>query len=423
MPFRVWRPPISVSCPAATAMSSGCLCSRPPSCCAGWVSVRSEMSGLSESPLSLFLRVSCSPGERRVALTQNDQLLDFMIDRPGRPDGFGDMYRGRVIARVSAMAGAFVALPDGAEGFLPDSACHASLPKTGEPVFVRVTRSASGGKGPRLATIPAPAHDMPEGASPLLLHRGPTGLDDLAVAFPGAIILVDNHAVFASLRPIYGERVRMAVEPVWDEALQADIAALVTPDALLPGGAMLHVQPTAALVALDVDAGSASAARDSKNRAQMQINHAILPSIARQIRLRNLSGAILLDLAGVQARKRPSFAAPLTEALAEDPLHPRLHGFTALGFAEISRQRLRPPLHEMLQGPHAAALAVLRQGWRWSIKNPGRQPSLRLSPAVHEALSRDSSALEEFRHETGLLPILISDPALRGDRAICPETD
>ena len=63
---------------------------------------------------------ACSPGEHRAAAVQDGALLDVAIGRPGRPDGMGDVHRGRVIARVPAMAGAFVALPD-AEGFLPDS--------------------------------------------------------------------------------------------------------------------------------------------------------------------------------------------------------------------------------------------------------------------------------------------------------------
>jgi len=52
--------------------------------------------------------------------TMNSNIPRYAIWRPGAPDGVGDIHRGRVIARVPAMAGAFVAL-DGAEGFLPDS--------------------------------------------------------------------------------------------------------------------------------------------------------------------------------------------------------------------------------------------------------------------------------------------------------------
>ena len=47
-------------------------------------------------------------------------LVDYAIWRPGLPDGVGDVHRGRIISRMPALAGAFVAI-DGADGFLPDS--------------------------------------------------------------------------------------------------------------------------------------------------------------------------------------------------------------------------------------------------------------------------------------------------------------
>ena len=49
-----------------------------------------------------------SPGEVRVAVLRGETLLDYAIWRPGAPDGVGDIHRGRVIARVPAMAGTFV---------------------------------------------------------------------------------------------------------------------------------------------------------------------------------------------------------------------------------------------------------------------------------------------------------------------------
>src|SRR5205823_2116945 len=98
---------------------------------------------------------SCSPGEVRVAAMDSAgiAILDYGIWRPGAPDGVGDVQRGRVIARVPAMAGTFIAL-DGSQGFLPDQAGRQGLSQ-GKVISVRVTRAAQGGKGPRLALAPA----------------------------------------------------------------------------------------------------------------------------------------------------------------------------------------------------------------------------------------------------------------------------
>ena len=59
--------------------------------------------------MTLRILAACSPGEVRVAVLRDADLLDYAIWRPGAPDGVGDLHRGRVIARVPAMAGAFVA--------------------------------------------------------------------------------------------------------------------------------------------------------------------------------------------------------------------------------------------------------------------------------------------------------------------------
>jgi Rne/Rng family ribonuclease len=124
--------------------------------------------------------------------------------------------------------------------------------------------------------------------------------------------------------------------------------ARAAPSAALPQGARAIFSPTPALTAIDIDGGAASGERGEKSAAQGRLNRAIIPALARQIRLRNLGGAILIDFAGMKASARPSLAPDLSAALARDPLKPRLLGFTSLGFAEVLRPRIRPPLHEIL---------------------------------------------------------------------------
>jgi Ribonuclease G/E len=110
----------------------------------------------------------------------------------------------------------------------------------------------------------------------------------------------------------------------------------------------MHVAPNPALTAIDIDGAAGSAAAAPKVHAQRMLNTALIPELARQIVLRNLSGAILIDFAGMRNRARAGLLPPLGQALAADPLQPRLLGLTGLGFAEISRPRIRPPLHEQL---------------------------------------------------------------------------
>jgi hypothetical protein len=348
---------------------------------------------------------AASPGELRVAVCDGDVLEEYAIWRPGAPDGLGDIFAGRVIARVPAMAGAFVALP-GAEGFLPDTEGPGLV--EGALIKVRVTRSAQGGKGPRLAL--ADGGTLPDGVGPGLIARGPSPLHRIAARYPGAEIGIDDAAWLARLRPGLSGCLHL-VQPGFPEALEAEIEALSASWTDLPGGLRAGFFPTPALTAIDLDGGTASAARGEKTRLQFAANRAALPALARQIRLRNLSGAILIDFAGLPARRRAALAEDLAQCLAPDPVQPRLLGFTALGLAEILRPRTSPPLHEVLAGPHAAGLLALRH----LARNPGApraRPCLRAAPDVIAALQADPAALEDFAGRSIYALALQSDPAL-----------
>jgi hypothetical protein len=336
---------------------------------------------------------------------QDGALLDYAIDRPGAPDGIGDLHAGRVSAVVPAMAGVFVAL-EGAEGFLPDSEGGGGLTE-GAMVTVRVTRSAQGGKGPRLT---ARGTGAPCEAPVRLLCRGPGPLLRLAAACPDAPVLFDDAFVLARHRSTFGDRARL-VGLAFDDALEAEIDALAEPAVALPSGMRASIVPTPALTAIDVDGAGATAGRDGKSASQLAANRAAIPALARQIRLRNLGGAILLDFAGMPARKRATLGPLLDACLRKDPAKPRLLGFTALGLAEILRPRTAPPLHELLAGPLAAGLAALRHAAR-PHAGPAPRLALRAAPSVVAALRGDPAALTDLERRLTHPIILTSDPSL-----------
>ena len=350
----------------------------------------------------VVIHVACSPGEWRVAVLDTDGLLlDYAIDRPGRPDGVGDVLRGRVIAHVPAMSGAFVALPD-AEGFLPDSAGAAGL-GAGDAVQVRITRAAQGSKGPRLA-VDGPATP----GAPALLTRGPCAALRFASHHPGAI-LVDDPAVGGLWRATLGDRLHYGAIP---DATLVQIEALAGPGVDLPLGMHATITPTPALVAIDVDLGAATAGRAAKATVQRDANRAAIPALARQIRLRNLGGAIVIDLAGMPIRRRAALAPEFVAALAPDPLAPRFLGFSALGLAEILRPRIHSPLHERLAGAHAAGLRSLRQLDQDCAADPATARHLVAAPDVHRALADDPVAAADIRRRTGRPLVVRADPTL-----------
>ena len=338
-----------------------------------------------------ILYVEQAPGENRIALTRNDILTEFYIHRPGAPDGFGDLHWARVTCRVPAMAGAFLALAD-AVAFLPDTACAEDVTE-GDHLAVRITRAAQGGKGPRVTARVTDAELACAGPGPVRrLRRGASPLDELREAYPAA-------------------EVRAGALP---ESLASEVEALGLATIVLPGGMTGSITPTAALTAIDLDSAASTADRAPKLAAQFAGNKAALPELARQIKLRNLSGAIMIDFSGLPARRRGALTADLGAALAEDRARPRLMGFTALGFAEILRPRLRPPLHEMLRGPHEAGLAALRRAVAERLAAPGRRLALRAPPSVIAALEGDPAALEDAARAMTHRLVLRSDPALPG---------
>jgi Ribonuclease G/E len=354
------------------------------------------------------IHAAWSPGEVRIAVIAERVLLDYALWRPGTPDGFGDIHRGRVTAVVPAMAGAFLAIGGTEDAFLPDSEGAKGMTE-GTILTVRVTRAAQSGKGPRVSGKIESAGDGPIG----LVRLGEDPLHELAARYPGAPVLIDDPGLAATLRASLGPRVRV-VPRAFDDALEAWVEALAEPEVTLPSGVRLAIWPTPALVSIDVDTGAALSAGGRPASAEQRhraLNEAALPALARQIRLRNLSGAILVDFAGMRVKQRGTLARSLAAALSRDPMRPRFLGFTQLGLAEILRPRGRAPLHEAMAGPLAAGLAALRAVAAAVRADPGARPVLRAAPPVVAALEADSVALADAARSLGQRLTIRSDPS------------
>lgn len=352
---------------------------------------------------------SVSPGEIRVAAVDANGLVDYALWRPGNPDGVGDLYRGRVTARMPALGGAFVTLGS-EEGFLPERDGGDANP--GTILGVQVVRSAQGGKGVRLTGRLAP-HDfgLIGSGPPALLRRGPGAVAMLAALHQHADIWIDDAGLVASLRPEFGDRLRV-VAAAFDAALEGDVLALASPDVALPEGAAMSIYPTPALTAIDLDLAGASAARTSKGAAHHAINRAAIPALARHIRLRNLAGGIVVDFAGLSVKARASLGPGISSALADDPQRARFLGFSALGLAEILRPRVHPPLHELLGTPHAEGLAALRQAAGEAATTPATALELIAAPSVVTALRADPVALAHYTARAGRALALREDRSL-----------
>lgn len=320
-----------------------------------------------------------------MALLLDDVLTEAWVERPARPDGVGDVLAARVSAVAPAMAGAFLTLPDGTTGFLPESEASASrrplkeVVQEGRLLVVRVTRSAQGGKGPRVSVKRAPAIAA---TAPGLIERGPDAALRLQAAYPEARIETDDAAEAARLGATLVQR-------AFNDDLEAEFDALASAVIALPGGGRIILQTTHALTALDVDSG-----------ADRAVNAIAIREAARQLRLRQCAGAILLDVAGLTARDRVSLEPALREALAPDKLAECL-GLGPLGLFEIRRARIHPPLAETLAGPLTPGLALFRAAMREAAAAPHRRLALHAPAAVLAALRALPEALAEYAAGAG----------------------
>ncbi|HKL69955.1 ribonuclease E/G [Salibaculum sp.] len=111
----------------------------------------------------------------------------------------------------------------------------------------------------------------------------------------------------------------------------------------LPGGGTYYVEPTRALVAVDVNTGG-----DASPAAGLKANLAMARDLARQLRLRGLGGQITLDLAPMPKKDRRSFETSLRAAFRKDATETTLAGWTPLGHFELQRKRDRLPLTDVM---------------------------------------------------------------------------
>lgn len=245
-----------------------------------------------------------------------------------------------------------------------------------------------------------------------------------AAELPALSAVVEAHQGKQALFEVFG------VEEQIDEALSPAVA--------LPGGGSLIISQTPALCAIDVNTGGADGGLGggSKEQTALRVDLEAAAEAARQIRLRNISGLIVIDFVPVrdQGHKGEVLAA-LRAAVAADSLSPHVVGYTAMGLVEMTRRRHGPSLREILclpfgdragpsKSPLTVALAALR-----GVLREGKGASVPLtllaSPPVIGALQGPAkAALKEAEQRLGLAITAVADQTFAGDRwEIVPAKD
>lgn len=117
----------------------------------------------------------------------------------------------------------------------------------------------------------------------------------------------------------------------------------------LKSGGSLVIEPTEALTVIDVNTEKAIDGKRNRETTFFRVNVEAAREAARQIRIRNLSGIILIDFIDMKERAHEeALLQELRHEFAKDPVRTAVVDITKLGLVEITRMKVRKPLHESL---------------------------------------------------------------------------
>lgn len=313
---------------------------------------------MAEPPPIEALLVERRGGCVAAGIVRSGRLDDLILQPEAGPLVPGAIVAGRVTRIEPGLAAAFLDIG----GALPALLRARDLPSEsparpigrrlheGQLLAVRVVHPGYDDKGPRvIARVGADLQAEAVAAAPGDVLRAPDPLAEIARAIgpaePGEVVVADTIARL-QLRQAWAAAGRgepaATVDPDGRPLARGDaigdIAAALEREVALPGGGRLSIEQTRALTAVDVDSGAA--ARDPAAG-----NLAAAGEIARQMRIRNSAGVIIIDfIDAARDDRRPAIEAAMRAATAADRAGVRHAGFGPLGLYELVRNRLGAPL-------------------------------------------------------------------------------
>ena len=103
------------------------------------------------------------------------------------------------------------------------------------------------------------------------------------------------------------------------------------------------------MTVIDVNSGRYSG-RENLEETIMQINREAAVEIARQLRLRDIGGIIVVDFIDMHTQEhQQEILQVLQQALSNDKMKPRVQDITVLNLVEITRKKIREPLDKQLK--------------------------------------------------------------------------
>ncbi|MBN8198780.1 Rne/Rng family ribonuclease [Thalassospira povalilytica] len=208
--------------------------------------------------------------------------------------------------------------------------------------------------------------------------------------------------------------------------VESQLDAMLNPVVQLKSGGYIVINPTEALVAIDVNSGRSTRERNIEETAY-KTNLEAAEELARQLRLRDLAGLIVVDFIDMEDhRNQASVERKLKEAMRNDRARLQIGRISPFGLLEMSRQRLRPSLVEsafevcshcrgvgLVRSIESAALHLLRVIEEEGMRR--RSGALTVHVASEVALyilNRKRDSLAEIEQRYGFTVMIFGDDSL-----------
>lgn len=237
------------------------------------------------------------------------------------------------------------------------------------------------------------------------------------------------HDFMRSIMPEETDRVRLyddAVPLFFRYNVEKQIDQLYNPVVQLRSGGYIVINPTEALVSIDVNSGRATRERHIESTA-LKTNIEAADEIARQLRLRDLAGLVVIDFIDMEdGRNNAAVERRMKEAMKADRARLQIGRISPFGLMELSRQRLHPSLTEinfekcnhcagvgLVRSVDSSSISILRMIEEEGIKQTGGEIILHVPTAIAlYILNQKRAVLHGIEQHYSLQVFLRSDDTL-----------
>ncbi|MDD5542974.1 MAG: Rne/Rng family ribonuclease [Acidobacteriia bacterium] len=281
-------------------------------------------------------------------------------------------------------------------------------------------------------------------SAPALMHRDLGVLerilrDQLSAEFTA--IRIDNETEYAKVldfvntfQPALVGRVRLHLKdtPIFEEhGIDHEIEKALKPKVWLKSGGYIVINQTEAMVAIDVNTGKFVGKTTRLEDTIVKTNIDAAKEVARQVRLRDMGGIIVIDFIDMEERKnRQKVIQALEESMRRDRAPSKILAFNDFGLVALTRKRVKQSLeksllqscpycqgHGMIKSLQTVCYEIQQEAKKMAGELEGREIRVRVHPEVAKALkTTEQTVVHEIEAHTRKDVIIKSDPATHQDQ-------